>query len=56
LWSEGTIRAESETQITESTALGHTGLPDDVAHAVAYLASARHTTGISLPVDGGRRL
>ncbi len=56
LWSEGTVWAENETQLTESTALGRTGLPKDVAQAVAYLASARHTTGISLPVDGGRRL
>jgi len=56
LWSEGPVRAESETQITESSALGRTGLPADVAQAVAYLAGARHTTGISLPVDGGRRL
>lgn len=35
--------------------LGHVGTPDDIADAVAYLASgaARHVTGVVLPVDGG---
>jgi 3-oxoacyl-[acyl-carrier protein] reductase len=37
------------------TALGHYGHPDDIASAVAYLASseAQFITGISWNVDGG---
>lgn len=36
--------------------LGHAGLPEDVAEAVAYLASdaAKHTTGQTIHVNGGR--
>jgi NAD(P)-dependent dehydrogenase (short-subunit alcohol dehydrogenase family) len=32
------------------------GEPDEVAHAIAFLASdeARHITGIELAVDGGK--
>ncbi|GAA4750422.1 SDR family NAD(P)-dependent oxidoreductase [Nocardioides endophyticus] len=35
--------------------LGRIGVPDDIAHAVAFLASDKATwiTGVSLPVDGG---
>lgn len=37
------------------TALGRTGLPEDIAPAFLFLASddARYVTGITLPVDGG---
>jgi NAD(P)-dependent dehydrogenase (short-subunit alcohol dehydrogenase family) len=38
------------------TALGRVGSPDDVADAVAYLASADFVTGATLVVDGGRLL
>ena len=39
-----------------TSALGGPGQPQDVADAVAFLLSqqARHITGITLPVDGGR--
>jgi NAD(P)-dependent dehydrogenase (short-subunit alcohol dehydrogenase family) len=37
------------------TALGHYGRPEDIAAAVAFLASpaARQITGTTLTVDGG---
>lgn len=36
--------------------LGRTGTPDDIAHAVLFLAEeAAYVTGIVLAVDGGRR-
>ncbi len=36
-------------------ALGHFGMPDDIAATVAFLASedARHITGAEIAVDGG---
>lgn len=38
--------------------LGRSGLPDDIARAILFLASdtAAYTTGVDLPVDGGRIL
>lgn len=46
-----------ERAVAES-ALGRMGEPEDVAHAVAFLASerARHITGTVLVVDGGQLL
>ena len=43
------------TSLRDQTALGRLGLPDDVADAVAFLASdsARYITGQVLGVDGG---
>ncbi|HLR97564.1 MAG TPA: hypothetical protein VK053_23795 [Jiangellaceae bacterium] len=32
---------------------GHFGVPDDVAHAVVFLASPGAGNGVDLPVDGG---
>jgi NAD(P)-dependent dehydrogenase (short-subunit alcohol dehydrogenase family) len=42
--------------IEEATPLRRTGLPEEVASAVAFLASedASYITGVILPVDGGR--
>jgi NAD(P)-dependent dehydrogenase (short-subunit alcohol dehydrogenase family) len=35
--------------------LGRWGQPEDVAHAILFLASdeARHVSGANIPVDGG---
>lgn len=46
---------EFQQSVIASIPLGHTGTPEDVAHAVAFLASQRASliTGSSLLVDGG---
>jgi NAD(P)-dependent dehydrogenase (short-subunit alcohol dehydrogenase family) len=56
--TEGARAAVPEEQIAEL--LGHNlvprvGAPEDIAHAVAFLASddAGYITGISIPIDGG---
>lgn len=57
LWSDNPVKAESEAQVHEGTALGRVGTPEDVAEAVAQLLlRSRYTTGAVLPVDGGRLL
>jgi NAD(P)-dependent dehydrogenase (short-subunit alcohol dehydrogenase family) len=40
----------------QQTPLGKSSTPDDIAHAVAYLASAHAVTGTTLFVDGGQHL
>ena len=44
-----------EREVTASIPQGRMAEPEDVAHAILFLASeeSRHITGISLPVDGG---
>ncbi len=46
---------ELKAQITERTPLGRFGTPEEIAHAVAFLASneAAYITGQVLAVDGG---
>ena len=46
---------EFQQSVIASIPLGHTGTPEDVAHAVAFLASSKASliTGTSLLVDGG---
>jgi NAD(P)-dependent dehydrogenase (short-subunit alcohol dehydrogenase family) len=39
-----------------ATPLGRSSLPDDIAAAVVYLATARAVTGTTLLVDGGQHL
>jgi len=48
---EGVIR-----KIRDSVPMGHVGTPEDVAHAVQYLASpaSGYITGQTLLIDGGR--
>ena len=43
------------TQLLERIPLGRLGMPDDIAHAVAFLVSpqAAYITGATLHVNGG---
>ncbi|MDX2301805.1 MAG: SDR family oxidoreductase [Microscillaceae bacterium] len=49
---------ERKRRILERTPLGELGSPEDVAHAVYFLASeeAKYITGVVLPVDGGNSI
>jgi NAD(P)-dependent dehydrogenase (short-subunit alcohol dehydrogenase family) len=46
---------EAYKTLLDAIPLGHLGEPDDIAHAVLYLASdeAKYVTGAELTVDGG---
>ena len=46
---------EQQKALLQQIALGHLGKPEDIAHAVAYLASERagYVTGPQLHVNGG---
>jgi pteridine reductase len=50
------VEPGQEDRRAEETLLGRVGSPEDVAGAVAYLASAQFVTGTTLFVDGGRLL
>jgi meso-butanediol dehydrogenase/(S,S)-butanediol dehydrogenase/diacetyl reductase len=47
--------AAGQTYVETMVPLGRLGRPDDVARAIAFLASddAAYVTGVALPVDGG---
>lgn len=47
------IDSETMDYLKEDTPLGRHGLPDDMARAMEYLASADFLTGQVLPVNGG---
>lgn len=47
---------EDVKKAARSTLLGRVGSAEDIARAVAFLASADYITGVILPVDGGQRL
>ena len=54
-WPEdGQFEPLERSRIVASTALGRIGAPEDVAHAVHFLAGAPFVTGQILAVDGGR--
>ena len=50
------VEPDQEERRAAETLLGRIGSPEDVAGAVAYLATADFVTGTSLVVDGGRLL
>ncbi|MBS0391812.1 MAG: SDR family oxidoreductase [Comamonadaceae bacterium] len=53
----GMLASEESRKSTEKLIpMGRVGQPDDLAHAIVFLASdeAGYITGASLPVDGGR--
>ena len=55
--TEGTaIMGDAQDQLAATTPHGKVGLPEDIAHAVTYLAGddAGYVYGAILPVDGGR--
>lgn len=49
---------ERKSRVFARTPMGEMGTPEDIADAVAYLASdeARFVTGVVLPVDGGNSI
>jgi 3-oxoacyl-[acyl-carrier protein] reductase len=49
------LPAEQQQQLSAQVALGRLGSPEDIAHAVAFLASphAGYITGETLHVNGG---
>jgi 3-oxoacyl-[acyl-carrier protein] reductase len=44
---------EEMDELIRETPLGRIGLPEDIAHAVCFLAEASFVTGQVLTVDGG---
>lgn len=53
---EPDVAARAQAEMRALHPLGRTGLPEEVASAVAHLLSpeAAYITGVTLPVDGGR--
>jgi 3-oxoacyl-[acyl-carrier protein] reductase len=49
---------ENRARVIAGIPLGRMSTPEDVANATLYLASdaAKFTTGVELPVDGGRSI
>jgi NAD(P)-dependent dehydrogenase (short-subunit alcohol dehydrogenase family) len=47
---------EEWAKVGQRTPLQRTGMPEDVARAVAYLASEDYITGAALPVNGGEHV
>jgi NAD(P)-dependent dehydrogenase (short-subunit alcohol dehydrogenase family) len=50
------VEPEQHARRAAETLLGRVGSPEDVADAVAYLATATYVTGSTLVVDGGQSL
>ncbi len=54
-WPEdGQFDPAERERILATTPLGRTGTPEDIAHAVHFLATAPYVTGQIVAVDGGR--
>lgn len=49
---------QRKQKVLSRTPMGKLGLPEDVAEAIAYLASdvAKYVTGVILPIDGGNSI
>ena len=57
LWPENEISEKQQQEILDRIALRKTGLPEDIANTVLFLAtSAPYITGQIIAVDGGRSL
>jgi NAD(P)-dependent dehydrogenase (short-subunit alcohol dehydrogenase family) len=56
--TEAVLKTEAGERILESIPLHKAATPEDVAHAVAFLASdwAGHISGVTLPVEGAYRI
>ena len=52
----GDQTTDSFKQAHTMTPLGHSSSPEDIGHAVVYLAGAHAVTGTTLYVDGGQHL
>jgi pteridine reductase len=56
-WPEdGQFEDAERSRIVATTPLGRVGSPEDIAHAVQFLAGASFITGQIVAVDGGRSL
>lgn len=57
MWPENELDAETQEEILSRTALKRSGLPQDIAATVLFLArDAHYITGQIIPVDGGRSI
>jgi len=57
MWPENEQEAEIQDEIVSRTALKRSGMPEDIAAAVLFLArDAHYITGQIIPVDGGRSI
>lgn len=57
MWPEDELDEVAQNDIVERTALKRSGMPDDIAAAVLFLArDAHYITGQIIPVDGGRSI
>jgi pteridine reductase len=57
LWPESDGPSQDNTRILASTPMARIGEPDEIAEAASFLILRAHfTTGMTLPVDGGRAL
>jgi pteridine reductase len=57
MWPENELDAETQDEILSRTALKRSGMPEDIAATVLFLArDAHYITGQIIPVDGGRSI
>jgi pteridine reductase len=50
------FNAKDAAHLTETTPLGRSGTPEDVAAAMLFLLDADYITGETIIVDGGRHI